>query len=76
MHLRIGIANATKELDVDVADAEAVLEEYRHTLEAGEQLLSIQEQGGGRTVVSVAAILYFGVEPPERPGIGFAPHDE
>jgi hypothetical protein len=72
VHVRIGIANATKELDVDVDDPAAIVAAYEQALKDDDVMLTIEERGGARTIVAVGAILYFAMEAADRPGIGFA----
>ncbi len=71
MHVRIGIANATKELDVLVDDPGALVTAYEAALKNDDVMLTIEEKGGARTIVAVGAILYFAMEAADRPGIGF-----
>ena len=71
MHVRIGVANA-KELEVYVDDAAELVAAYESALKNDDVLLTIDEKGGGRTVVAVAAIVYFAMDAADRPGIGFA----
>lgn len=71
MDVRIGIANA-KELEVNVEDADALVAAYEKALKDGQAMMTIPEHGGSRTIVAVEAILYFTLDAPEKPGIGFA----
>jgi hypothetical protein len=70
VHVRIGVANA-KELEVQVDDPAALVAAFENALKDDEVLLTIEEKNGARTVVAVAAILYFAMEAADRPGIGF-----
>jgi hypothetical protein len=70
--VRIGIANATKELEVSVEDSGELVTAYEAALANEEPMLTIEELDGSRTIVAVRSILYFGLEPAKRPGIGFA----
>jgi hypothetical protein len=72
VHVRIGIANATKELEVSVNAPNELIAAYEAALAAEESMLTIEESDGSRTIVAVGSILYFSLDPPTRPGIGFA----
>lgn len=71
MHVRIGIANATKELEVSVAEPDGLIAAYDAAVANGDAMLTIEESDGSRTIVTVGSILYFSLDPPTRPGIGF-----
>ena len=71
MHVRIGIANATKELEVSVEEPDGLIAAYEAALVNEDRMLRIEESDGSRTIVAVASILYFSLEPATRPGIGF-----
>ena len=71
MIVRIGVANA-KELEVNVDDVDAVIAAYEKALKDEDILLTVEESGGGRTIVAVGSIVYFANEAPGRAGIGFA----
>jgi len=71
VHVAIGIANATKELDVQIEDPSALVAAYEKALADEEAMMTIEEIDSARTVVAVGAILYFKMEPIDRPGIGF-----
>lgn len=71
MHVRIGIANA-KELEVKIEDADGLIAAYEKALKDDQAMMTIEEHGGSRMIVAVGAILYFALDAPEKPGIGFA----
>ncbi len=73
MRVRIGVANATRELDLDVDDAEEVAAGYERALENGDSLYWVTESDGKKFGVVVAAVLYVEFEPDKRLSIGFSP---
>ncbi len=73
MRVRIGVANATKELDLEVDDAEQVVAEYEKAENDGDRMFTVTETDGKRHMVLVAAVLYIEFEPDKRLSVGFAP---
>ncbi len=73
MRVRIGVANATKELDLEVDDAEQVVAEYEKADEAGNRMFTVTETDGKKHMVLVAAVLYVEFEPDKRLSVGFSP---
>ncbi len=73
MRVRIGIANATRELDLEVDDAESVVTEYERADQAGERMFTIEESDGRKHVVLVAAVLYIEFDPNNKGAVGFSP---
>ncbi len=73
MRVRIGVANATKELDLEVDDAEQVVAEYEEADKAGNRMFTVIESDGRKHVVLVAAVLYIEFDPDTRQSVGFSP---
>ncbi len=71
MRVRIGVANATRELDLEVDDAEAVAEEYERAAGADDRIFWITESDGKRHGIVTEAVIYVEFEPEERRSIGF-----
>jgi len=73
MRLRIGVSEATKELDIEVKDSDAVIAAYEKAADKGERMLWIDEEGGERVGIVTDKILYFAVDAAARVGVGFSP---
>ena len=69
--MRIGVSEATKELDIRVEDPKVVVDAYQDAVKDGTTMLWIDEAGGGRTGIVVEKILYFMVDADAKGGIGF-----
>jgi len=75
MKLRIGVSEATKELEIEVADSEAVISAYQGAADSGERMFWIDEEGGERLGIVTDKILYFAVGAEARVGVGFGPSE-
>ncbi|MDH3426534.1 MAG: DUF3107 family protein [Acidimicrobiia bacterium] len=73
MRLRIGVSEATKELDIEVADSDAVIAAYEKAAEDGAGMFWIEESAGERLGIVTDKILYFAVDAASRSGVGFGP---
>ncbi len=71
MRVRIGVANAARELDLEVDDAEAVAAAYEKAVADGDHLLWVTESDGKRHGVVVSAVVYIEFEPDAQRSIGF-----
>ena len=71
MRARIGISHATKELDLDVDDSQAVVRSYEEAEAAGERIFWVTETEGRRHGIVVASVLYFELEVDRTSTIGF-----
>ena len=71
MRVRIGVSQATKELDLDVEDSQEVVKAYEAADAAGERIFWIVETDGRRHGIVVASVLYFELESEEASTIGF-----
>jgi nanoRNase/pAp phosphatase (c-di-AMP/oligoRNAs hydrolase) len=69
--MRIGVSEATKELDLRVDDAKVVIDDYEAAVKNGTSMLWIDESNGSRTGIVVEKILYFMVDADAKGGIGF-----
>ncbi len=72
MRVRIGVSEATKELELDVEDAQPIIDEYEAAFAHDKRLLWVTETDGRRHGIVVDKVLYFELEPTERSMIGFA----
>ena len=71
MRVRIGVSQATKELDIDVEDSKDVLKAFEEADAAGERIFWVTETDGRRHGIVVASVLYFELEAQESGKIGF-----
>lgn len=71
MRVRIGVSNATKELDLEVEDAQAVIEAYHKAEDDGDRLFWMTETDGRRHGVVLAHVIYFELEADKSKSIGF-----
>lgn len=75
MRLRIGVSEATKELDVEVEDSDAIIVAYQKAVEQGDRMLWIDEESGDRLGIVIEKILYFSVDAVSRVEVGFSPSE-
>lgn len=71
MRLRIGVSQATKELELDVDDPRAVVDGYGDAVDRGDVLFWIDQVDGSRFAVVVGNVLYFELEADRRKSVGF-----
>lgn len=74
--MRIGVSDATKEIDIEVENSAAVIEAYEKAADDGLRMLWIDEEGGDRIGIVTDKILYIAVDADSRVGIGFGPGSE
>jgi hypothetical protein len=73
VHVKFGMADTTREIDVDVEDAGALLADLEKAIAAGDRILWVTEEDGRRYGLVVDRIVFVDVEPERtRTGIGFS----
>ncbi|MBN2113730.1 MAG: DUF3107 domain-containing protein [Acidimicrobiia bacterium] len=71
MRVRIGMTMTARELDLDVADAEDVINSFQRAVEEGDKLLWIVDEDGHRHGLVVDKIAYVDVEAEKATHVGF-----
>jgi hypothetical protein len=69
--VKIGMTNAPREIDVEVADADAFMREFEAAVSQGQKLWWVTDQQGHRHGLLVDRIAYVEVEPERDRTIGF-----
>jgi hypothetical protein len=71
MRVRIGMAMAARELDLEVADAEEVVRSFQRAMDQGDRLLWLVDEEGRRHGLVVDKIAYIDVEAAKATRVGF-----
>lgn len=71
VRVRIGMTMTPRELDLEVADAEAVVQSFQQAMEKGEAILWIVDEEGHRHGLVVDKIAYIDVEVERSKKVGF-----
>ena len=71
MQLVIGVTNA-KQIELDVADPDAVIADYEKALADGDRLVWVVEEDGRRHGIVAEQIAYFEIESEKKTQVGFA----
>lgn len=72
MRVKFGMADTAREIDVEVDDAEALVNAFTAAIDGGEKVLWVTDQEGRRHGLVVGRIVYVDVEADKaRHGIGF-----
>jgi hypothetical protein len=71
VRVRIGMTMTPRELDLEVADAEAVVQSFQQAMEKGESILWIVDEDGHRHGLVVDKIAYIDVEAERSKKVGF-----
>ncbi|MDX1691615.1 MAG: DUF3107 family protein [Acidimicrobiia bacterium] len=71
--VKFGLSHVPRELDLEVEDGDALVEEFASALDEGTKLLWVTDKAGRRHGLVVDKIVYVDVEPEKtKPGIGFS----
>ena len=70
MRVSIGVSNA-KQLDLNVENPEAVIEDYQKAIDEGQRLLWVKEKDGVRHAIVAETIAYFELEAESTKQVGF-----
>ena len=72
MRVRFGMADTARDIDTEVDDAKALVEDFEAAVEGGRKVLWVTEEDGRRFGLIVDKIVYVDVEPDKtRSGVGF-----
>ena len=71
MRVRIGIGDTSREIELDVADADALIVEIEDAFDEEKALLWFTDVGDRRIGVPITRIAYVEVEPDQRVSVGF-----
>jgi len=71
MRVRIGMAMAARELDLEVADVEEVVRSFQRAMDQGDRLLWLVDEEGRRHGLVVDKIAYIDVEAEKATRVGF-----
>ncbi|HSM01441.1 MAG TPA: DUF3107 domain-containing protein [Acidimicrobiia bacterium] len=69
--VKIGITYAPREIDIDVTDGEAFMEEFEQVVTGADKVWWISDQEGHRHGIVVDKIAYVDVEPERERMVGF-----
>ena len=72
MRVRIGLAMAPREIEIEVDDAEALAADISRALEAGDRLVWITDNDGRRHGIAVDKIAFIEIEAGQSKKVGFA----
>ncbi len=73
MRVRIGIGDTSREIELDVADADALIVEIGEAFDDEKPILWFTDVGDRRIGVPTTRIAYVEVEPEQRVSVGFTP---
>ncbi len=73
MRVRIGIGDTSREIELDVPDAEAFIAEIEDAFDTDKPMLWFTDVTDRRVGVPVARIAYVEVEPEQKVSVGFSP---
>jgi len=73
VRVRIGIGDTSREIELDVADADALIVEIGEAFEDEKSILWFTDVGDRRIGVPTTRIAYVEVEPEQRVSVGFTP---
>jgi len=73
VRVRIGIGETSREIELDVGDADALIAEIEDAFDQEQAILWFTDVGDRRVGVPVARIAYVEVEPEQRASVGFTP---
>ncbi|MDR9450735.1 MAG: DUF3107 domain-containing protein [Acidimicrobiia bacterium] len=73
MRVRIGIGDTSREVELDVADADALIVEIGEAFADEKAILWFTDVGDRRIGVPTTRIAYVEVEPEQRVSVGFTP---
>ncbi len=71
MRVRIGIGDTSREIELDVADADALIAEIEEAFDEEKAILWFTDVGDRRIGVPLPRIAYVEVEPDQRVSVGF-----
>ena len=73
MRVRIGIGDTSREIELDVADADALIVEIGEAFDDEKAILWFTDVGDRRIGVPATRIAYVEIEPEQRVSVGFTP---
>jgi hypothetical protein len=73
VRVRIGIGDTTREIELDVADADALIAEIEGAFDGEKAMLWFTDVGERRIGVPTSRIAYVEVEPEQKVSVGFTP---
>ncbi|MDH3260370.1 MAG: DUF3107 domain-containing protein [Acidimicrobiia bacterium] len=73
MRVRIGIGDTSREIELDVGDADALIAEIEDAFDGDTAILWFTDVGDRRIGVPVSRIAYVELEPEQRVSVGFTP---
>ncbi len=73
MRVRIGIGETSREIELDVPDADVLIAEIEEAFVEGKAILWFTDVGERRIGIPVQRIAYVEVEPEQRVSVGFTP---
>lgn len=73
MRVRIGIGDTSREIELDVADADALIVEIGEAFDDEKAILWFTDVGDRRIGVPTTRIAYVEIEPEQRVSVGFTP---
>ena len=71
MRVRIGIGDTSREIELDVGDADALIAEIEEAFGGEKAILWFTDVGDRRIGVPVRSIAYVEMEPEQRVSVGF-----
>jgi hypothetical protein len=71
VRVRIGIGDTSREIELDVADADALIVEIEEAFDQAKAILWFTDVGDRRIGVPITRIAYVEVEPDQRVSVGF-----
>ena len=73
MRVRIGIGDTSREIELDVADADALITEIEAAFDEDMAMLWFTDVGERRIGVPIPRIAYVEIEPEQKVSVGFTP---